>query len=154
MRFVFAILAVLIFLGGCSILAAAKSAIHEIEAFMLFLIAAVFLVGGAIMDALVVIRKELKQQFGSSTTKRMPPPTFEFVPPPYSAQSHVVDITEDNRSDASSRELLGQAVQTYKAGDHVEARKMFQRVVDSFPETLAGKKAAETLRRWKQKDRS
>jgi hypothetical protein len=39
------------------ILAAAKSAIHEIEAFLLFLISAVLLIGAAIVDAIKSQRK-------------------------------------------------------------------------------------------------
>jgi len=38
-------------------LAGAKSAIHEIEGFLLFLISAVFLVGAAIVDAIHTQRK-------------------------------------------------------------------------------------------------
>lgn len=52
MRIVLAILCVLTFLGGCSIMAGAKSAIHEIESFILFLISAVLLIGGAVIEAL------------------------------------------------------------------------------------------------------
>lgn len=43
MRILLFLLAVLTFLAGAGILAAAKSAIHEIEAFILFLISAVFI---------------------------------------------------------------------------------------------------------------
>jgi hypothetical protein len=45
------ILYILSFLAGGVIFADAKSAIHEIEAFLLFLISAVFLVGAAIVEA-------------------------------------------------------------------------------------------------------
>ena len=45
------ILAVLAGAFGALILASAQSAIHEIEAFMLFLIAAVFIVGACVVDA-------------------------------------------------------------------------------------------------------
>ena len=47
MRIFLFILCFLSFLVGLMILAGAQSAIHEIEAFLLFLIAAVFLVGAA-----------------------------------------------------------------------------------------------------------
>ena len=57
MRIFLFILCLLSFLVGLMILAGAKSAIHEIEAFLLFLIAAVFLVGAAIVDAIQSQRK-------------------------------------------------------------------------------------------------
>ncbi len=57
MRIFLFILCLLSFLVGTMILAGAKSAIHEIEAFLLFLIAAVFLVGAAIVDAIQSQRK-------------------------------------------------------------------------------------------------
>ena len=57
MRIFLFILCVLSFLAGFMILAGAKSAIHEIEGFLLFLISAVFLVGAAIIDAIHSQRK-------------------------------------------------------------------------------------------------
>jgi hypothetical protein len=57
MRIFLFILCVLSFLAGLMIFSAAKSAIHEIEAFLLFLIGAVFLVGAAIVDAIHSQRK-------------------------------------------------------------------------------------------------
>jgi hypothetical protein len=57
MRIVLFLLCVLSFLVGFIILAAAKSAIQEIEGFLLFLISAVFLVGAAIVDAIKSQRK-------------------------------------------------------------------------------------------------
>ena len=57
MRVFLFILCILSFLAGVMIFAAAKSAIHEIEAFLLFLIGAVFLVGAAIVNAIHSQRK-------------------------------------------------------------------------------------------------
>jgi hypothetical protein len=57
MRIFLFILCVLSFIAGLMILAGAKSAIHEIEAFLLFLIGAVFLVGAAIVEAIHSQRK-------------------------------------------------------------------------------------------------
>jgi hypothetical protein len=57
MRIFLLILCVLSFLAGLMIFAKAKSATHEIEAFLLFLIAAVFLIGAAIVDAIHSQRK-------------------------------------------------------------------------------------------------
>ena len=57
MRVFLFILCILSFLAGVMIFPVAKSAIHEIEAFLLFLIGAVFLVGAAIVEAIHGQRK-------------------------------------------------------------------------------------------------
>lgn len=53
------IIAVLAFLSGLGIFGAAASAIHEIEAFMLFLIAAVLLSGAGVIEAVNRLGKEI-----------------------------------------------------------------------------------------------
>ncbi len=57
MRVFLFILCILSFLAGVMIFPVAKSAIYEIEAFLLFLIGAVFLVGAAIVEAIHGQRK-------------------------------------------------------------------------------------------------
>jgi hypothetical protein len=57
MRVFLFILCGLSFLAGVMIFVNAQSATHEIEAFLLFLIAAVFLVGAAIVGAIHSHRK-------------------------------------------------------------------------------------------------
>jgi len=52
MRIFLLLLCLLSFLSGLLVLASAQGAIHEIEAFLLFLIGAVFLVGAAIVEAI------------------------------------------------------------------------------------------------------
>jgi hypothetical protein len=52
MRVFLFILCILSFLAGFMVFAGAKSAIHEIEAFVLLPIGAVFLVGAAIVEAI------------------------------------------------------------------------------------------------------
>ena len=52
MKYFLLIVAVLSILGGFMILASAKSAIHEIEAFMLFLIGTVSFSGAGIIEAI------------------------------------------------------------------------------------------------------
>ena len=69
MRFLLFVLAVLAFLAGGGILAGARSAIHEIEAFVLFLIGAVFISGAGIVDAINALRKDMR-----SPDKKAPPP--------------------------------------------------------------------------------
>jgi len=60
MRVLLVVLAVLAFLAGAGILEGAQSAIHEIEAFMLFLIGAVFFSGAAIVGSVTLMRKKLE----------------------------------------------------------------------------------------------
>ncbi len=59
MRVLLFVLAVLAFLAGAGILSAATSAIHEIEAFILFLIAAVFISGAGVVEAVTLLRKDV-----------------------------------------------------------------------------------------------
>jgi hypothetical protein len=53
------VVSVIAFLAGFLILASAKSAIHEIEGFILFLISAVLLSGAAVIDAVQAMRTAL-----------------------------------------------------------------------------------------------
>ena len=57
MRMFLLILGVLIGLGGLVVFGGAESAIHEIEAFILFIIAAVLISGAAIVDVLNKIKR-------------------------------------------------------------------------------------------------
>lgn len=59
------------FLWGGSILASAKSAIHEIEAFLMFLISAVFFSGFVITAAIAELTRIVKKQANHSPA---PPP--------------------------------------------------------------------------------
>jgi hypothetical protein len=60
MRVLLVVLAGIAFLAGVGIIGGAKSAIHEIEAFMLFLIAAVFISGAAIVESVTLMRTKLE----------------------------------------------------------------------------------------------
>jgi len=59
MRIFLFCLAILALLAGVSILLYAKSAIHEIEAFVLFLISAVFLSGAAVVESVNLLRMDM-----------------------------------------------------------------------------------------------
>ena len=61
MRVILFILSIVAFLAGVGILAAAQSAIHEIEGFVLFLISAVFIDGAAIVEAVSSMSKKLEE---------------------------------------------------------------------------------------------
>ena len=58
MRILLFVLAVLAFLSGAGVLVSAKSAVHEIEAFILFLVAAVCLSGAGVIEAVNRLRSE------------------------------------------------------------------------------------------------
>ena len=59
MRVILFLLAVLVFLAGAAILTEAESALHEIEAFILFLIGAVFISGAGVVEAVNMLRKDI-----------------------------------------------------------------------------------------------
>ena len=61
MRVIMFVLAVLAFVVGFVILAGAKGAVHEIEAFVLYLIAAVLFSGAAVVDAIINLPKRMTQ---------------------------------------------------------------------------------------------
>jgi cell shape-determining protein MreC len=60
MRIILFVLCVLSFLLGATLLSAATSAIHEIEAFIFFLISAVLLSGAAIVEAIGKFEKRYR----------------------------------------------------------------------------------------------
>ena len=62
MRVFLFLVALLALLAGFGILFNAKSAIHEIEAFILFLIAAVCLSGGATVEAINLMARRLENR--------------------------------------------------------------------------------------------
>jgi hypothetical protein len=59
MRILLFLLAIISFLAGAFILVVAQSAIQEIEAFILFLICAVFISGSGIVEAVNLLQKEM-----------------------------------------------------------------------------------------------
>ncbi len=59
MRILLFVFAILAFLAGVGIIVDAKSAIQEIEAFILFLISAVFVSGAGVVEAVNLLRKEM-----------------------------------------------------------------------------------------------
>jgi hypothetical protein len=60
MRLFLFLLAVLALLSGFGILSSAKSAIHEIEAFVLYIVSAVFFSGAAIVGAINRLAKKIE----------------------------------------------------------------------------------------------
>ncbi len=62
MRIMLFLLTILSFIFGAVIFTGAKSAIHEIEAFVLFLISAVFFSGAGIVEAVNQLRKQISNE--------------------------------------------------------------------------------------------
>ena len=60
MRIILFVLAIFAFIGGAAILTTANSAAHEIEGLILFIIFAVFLSGAGIVEAINLLKKELR----------------------------------------------------------------------------------------------
>lgn len=72
MKVLLFLLAIAAAVVGVLILQNAKSAIHEIEAWILFLIAAVFLVGAAIVESLASLRNELRKERRKAIIENLP----------------------------------------------------------------------------------
>lgn len=60
MRIILFLLGILSFLCGAVILAGAKSAIHEIEGFLLFVVSAIFISGASVIDSILLLHRETK----------------------------------------------------------------------------------------------
>ena len=60
MRILFAVLGIICFFWGFLMLALSKSAIHEIQAYVMFLTAVVLFVGAAVIDAAAGLRTTLR----------------------------------------------------------------------------------------------
>ena len=80
------ILCALAFVGGVGCLAVAQSALHEIEAFILFLISAVLLVGAAVVEAINIARKKieslLRRPVSTNRLENRLPTTEPVIAPP------------------------------------------------------------------------
>lgn len=70
MRLILFLFSVLALLAGSGILAGAKSAIHEIEAFILFLIAAVLFSAAAVIDSIIANRRKLEAVLNPSDARK------------------------------------------------------------------------------------
>ena len=73
MQIILFILFSLTFLMGLGIWESAKSAIHEIEAFVMFVVSAVFLSGSAIVGAVNSINETLKKSLSLNPVEEVKP---------------------------------------------------------------------------------
>jgi hypothetical protein len=82
MRVVLFLLCVMAFLAGCGVLLAATTAIHEIQAFMLFLISAVLLTGASVVEAINLARKRIEYCLHNPTDAKAVVPPAQPAPSP------------------------------------------------------------------------
>ncbi len=162
MRILLFLLCALAFLAGAGILANAQSAIHEIEAFILFLISAVFLVGASVVEAINIARKKIE----SSMREASPPasttrvvsnpvtlPTAAPVLPPSAPVEKTINMQEpsawnmedDEEEHAST--LLAQARQFAQSGAREKAISALQEVIRLYPRTSNAEKARRSLKK-------
>jgi len=114
MKILLFILAILAFLSGAGILASAKSAIHEIEAFILFLISAVFISGAGVVEAVEALEDRAAVGVGKSNDFRKCPSCAELsgrMPSnvePNRPSDRMQDQARDTEADpAASKESTG-----------------------------------------------
>ncbi len=157
-------------MAGTGILLAAKSAIHEIEAFVLFLIAAVLLIGAAIVEAINAARAKLEAMMvavqrvrsavPSSPNGKLPPPlpySFDRSEPADSISSlpdlptsfDVDDSLHDDSPDdeQSATNMFDAARQLAADGKKDRAVLTLREIIRLYPETQAAEKARRNLQK-------
>ncbi|MDB5336148.1 MAG: hypothetical protein JWN70_1767 [Planctomycetaceae bacterium] len=145
-------------LFGMLILSAAKSAIHEIEAFIVFLIAAVLLSGAAIVDAIINARTQLETTFrpaqGTSTNNKPPPlPTPARYPAPSESdvdlpdESTISEIDQLGDDEELADEMFNDAKDFASDGKKEKAISTLREIVRRYPDTQAAEKARRNLQK-------
>jgi hypothetical protein len=176
MRYLLFVLCALAFLIGAAFLHAAKGAIHEIEAFVLFLISAVFLVGGSIVESIAITREKVTKLMQTTamqdTQKRSPPlapPSVDEQNASNSLDRRVAELTdEDQRSfdanedakrnaiefllsqgdtEQQAMEFLLQARQLIKLKETVKAVSTLKELIHRYPMSQAADKARHSLKK-------
>jgi hypothetical protein len=163
MRIVLFVLSILALLAGSGIFAVAKTALHEIEGFILFLISAILLVGAAIVEAINIARKKFEsllqarsqpsasapQSFATAAPAATLPPV---VRPPYSSEPSTESIPSlpwsgGDDSEEAATALLEQVRELVRGGDRKRAVSVLQDLVARYPGTSAADKARQSLQR-------
>lgn len=152
-------------LAGMGILVVAKSAIHEIEAFVLFLIAAVLLIGASIVEAINAARLKLEAMMvavqrvrtagPSVPADRLPPPlpysydrpeqteSISNLPdPPTSFDNDDSDFDEE-----SATNMFNAARQLAADNRKDQAVLTLRELIRQYPETQAAEKARRNLQK-------
>ena len=163
MRIILFLLSALAFLAGGGILKGAQSAIHEIEAFMLFLVSAVLFVGASIVETINVARKKIENTLrerpapavSHETNYSVDPVQHLIVPPQHPPQTESLPTgppafpmegsEQANERDAS--DLLEQARRFAHSGARDKAVGSLRDVVRRFPKTKAAEKARRSLKK-------
>lgn len=167
MRVLLFVLSGMAFVAGFGILGLAKSAIHETEAFLLFLISAVLLSGAAIVEAVVVAQKKfesiLRERPASMvpvgnvvtadsgqdfmTTPHFPSPHQfpEAVPQDLPPQSEFMVEHSDKMDEKSASDIFDQARRLAQSGSREKAIELLRELVHRFPKTVEAEKARKTL---------
>jgi hypothetical protein len=153
MRIFLFILCLLAFLAGVGILAGAQSAIHEIEAFILFLISAVLLVGASVVEAINIARKRIESSMREApsplSTTRLDlspaslPPAAPILAPSVPADESTKQTEQDAEKHAGT--LMAQARQFAQSGLREKAISALQDVIRRYPRTSAAEKARRSL---------
>lgn len=72
MRLVLFVLAVVVFVAGFVLLAVAKGSVQEMQAFVLYEIAAILFTGAAIVDAIIALPKRWAEERAPSGKRAVP----------------------------------------------------------------------------------
>ena len=155
-------------LAGFAVLGASRSAMHEVEAFLLFTVAAVLLSGAAIVEAvnlsarqiIAAIEKARPQivppaaEWKDPRPSFPPPPSFEPDPPPVPAPAFETSLDPKEPSPVELSSPEDQAGDLYdlardfaKAGDKNSAINTLRDLVEKFPRTQAAEKARRMINR-------
>lgn len=121
MQYFCIILALIAGIFGMAMLSQAKSAIHEIEAFLIWIIGAIFFAAGLVIDRLTDIRKAIARKSASPKGS----------------------VDDEEEADA----VYADAVRIHKAGDTKKAKAILQRMIQDYPHASAAKKAADVIKR-------
>jgi len=155
-------------LAGFAVLGAARGAMHEVEAFLLFTIAAVLLSGAAIVEAVNLSARQIIAAVEKARPQTVPPPaawkapppsfppppSFEPDPPPVPApafetssgleESLPVELTSPEEQ---AGDLYDLARDFAKTGDKTSAINTLRDLIEKFPRTQAAEKARRMVSR-------
>ncbi|GIW89844.1 MAG: hypothetical protein KatS3mg109_0276 [Pirellulaceae bacterium] len=162
MRITLYLLSALALFTGVGILINAQSAVHEIEAFVVFLISAVYLVGASVIGAINSARKRIESSIreaspSDNSTRMASNPvtsaTAATEPPLGAPVEKTIGFNEfsawnsehDEEEQAST--LLAQARQFAKTGEREMAISALHEVIRCYPRTSAAEKARRSLKK-------
>ena len=173
MRTVLFLSSAVAFALGLLIAILAKVALQEIEAFILFLISAVFFVGGCVVEAINTGRKSIEPGLDGAMPNRTTPVAFEAflagppTRPPAAEPGPEYDelgidedasttegelghsTCDDSSDERNARETLGRARDLNDAGEGKQAKRVLKELIRQYPRTQAAEKARRAFARRK-----